>query len=84
VYLEMRSRVATLPNSPPTVALAEVVGRLDRMAGTAPEQAPFEVPPQWLVLRLTEQAGMSRAEVLAMSLEQAVDAWTAWTSEPRG
>jgi mRNA interferase RelE/StbE len=83
VYLEMRSRVATLPPSPPTVALAEVVARLDRMAGTAPPGPAFEVPPPWLVRRLTEQAGMSRAEVLAMTLEQAVDAWTAWISTPR-
>jgi mRNA interferase RelE/StbE len=82
VYLEMRSRVAMLPKSPPTVALAQVVARLDRLRGTAPERGPMEVPPPWLVLRLTVQAGMSRSEVLAMSLEEAVDAWTAWTSRP--
>lgn len=83
VYAEMRERVASLPPSPATVALADAVERLGRAAaGIAPAQEPAaaEALPEWLVDRLTRQAGLPLADVLAMSLEEAVDAWTAWTS----
>jgi mRNA interferase RelE/StbE len=86
VYTEMRERVAALPGSPATTALADAVRRLGRLAagiGPAAEPAEPEPLPGWLVERLTRQAGLPLAGVLAMSLEQAVDAWTAWSSGPR-
>ena len=87
VYAEMTERVQSLPPSPNTLALADVVQRLGRAAGTfaltpQPQPTPTPLPP-WLVQRLTQQAGLPSEQVEAMSLEQAVDAWTAWSSAPR-
>lgn len=85
VYKEMTSRVATLPSSPATLALAEVVTRLGRLAqdlGGQPEPAPLEDLPDWLVERLLRQVRLPRDQVARMSLQEAVDAWTQWSSRP--
>lgn len=80
VYREMADRVATLPESPPTLALAEVIARLGKAATAiqAAREAAAEPVPEWLVTRLVHTAGCNRADVERMSLEDAVDAWTAW------
>lgn len=83
VYAEMRERVASLPDSPATVALADAVVRLGRAAAglrPATEPATAEALPGWLVERLTRQAGLPAAAVEAMTLEDAVDAWATWTT----
>jgi mRNA interferase RelE/StbE len=85
VYKEMTSRVATLPSSPATLALAEVVTRLGRLAqdlGGQPESVPLEDLPDWLVERLLRQVRLPRDQVARMSLQEAVDAWTQWSSRP--
>jgi mRNA interferase RelE/StbE len=85
VYTEMTERVATLPDSPQTRALAEVIARLRQISqglSSTAEPQPSEVPA-WLEERLTEQAGLDRHAVRHMSLTEAVDAWAAWCSRPR-
>jgi mRNA interferase RelE/StbE len=85
VYTEMIERVATLPDSPQTRALAEVIARLTQISqGLSPtaEPQPREVP-SWLEQRLTEQAGLDRHAFQHLTLTEAVDAWTAWSSRPR-
>lgn len=85
VYREMADRVASLPKSPPTLALAEVIDRLGK-AATAIQTAreTFAEPvPDWLVNRLVHTAGLARADVERMTLEEAVDAWTAWSTSSR-
>jgi mRNA interferase RelE/StbE len=82
VYREMAERVASLPKNPPTLALAEVIERLGR-AATAIQGAreiPAEPVPDWLLTRLVHTAGLNRADVEHMTLEEAVDAWTAWST----
>jgi mRNA interferase RelE/StbE len=90
VYAEMSERVGRLRAGPVTLALTDVIGRLGRVAeGVAArpepetEPEPTEQIPDWLVRRLTAQAGMSPSEVVELSLEQALDAWTSWASRPR-
>jgi mRNA interferase RelE/StbE len=89
VYEEMRSRVATLPSEPKTMALAEVIERLGKVSkvtvglSAAPEPSMAQPLPQWLVKRLTHQAGLAPDAVARMNLQEAVDAWTDWTSHQR-
>jgi mRNA interferase RelE/StbE len=85
VYEEMRSRVATLPPAPRTVALNEVIERLGKVtAGLSATPEPTAEPvPDWLVKRLTQQVGLPSDAVARMSLQEAVDAWTDWTSHRR-
>jgi mRNA interferase RelE/StbE len=86
VYEEMRSRVATLPPAPKTVALAEVIERLGKAAAglsVTPEPATADLVPDWLVNRLTRQVGLAPDTVARMSLQEAVDAWTDWTNRQR-
>jgi mRNA interferase RelE/StbE len=87
VYDEMRSRVATLPSAPKTVALAEVIERLGKAAAglpAIPEPSSTADPvPDWLINRLTHQVGLAPDTVVRMSLQEAVDAWTEWTNRQR-
>lgn len=85
VYLEMADRVTSMPATPHAVDLAEVIERFGKLrAGITPAAPPTgEKLPDWLVNRLVHTAGMPRAVVEAMTLRQAVDAWTDWTTEPR-
>lgn len=86
VYEEMRSRVATLPAAPKTVALAEVIERLGKAAtglSATPEPATADPVPDWLINRLTHQVGLAPDTVARMSLQEAVDAWTEWTNRDR-
>jgi len=83
VYEEMRSRVAALPPAPKTVALSEVVERLGKVVSglsATPEPPAVEPVPDWLVKRLTHQVGLPPDTIAEMSLQEAVDAWTDWTS----
>ncbi len=85
VYLEMADRVASIPATPHTVDLADVVERFGKLrAGVSPTPPPtLEKLPDWLVNQLVHTAGLPQADVDAMTLQQAVDAWTDWTTRPR-
>jgi mRNA interferase RelE/StbE len=86
VYDEMRSRVARLSPAPKTVALAEVIERLGKVAAglsATPEPPAAELLPDWLVKRLTHQVGLAPDAVARMNLQEAVDVWTDWTSHQR-
>jgi mRNA interferase RelE/StbE len=87
VYAEMRARVAQLAaDQPATVALAETIDRLGRIASDitpTPEPAAPVSLPDWLVDRLHHQVGLTPDHISSLSLEQAVDAWTAWSATPR-
>lgn len=84
VYEEMAARVATMPDNPPTLALAEVVQRFNKLgAGIAPASPPVrEELPSWLVDQLVHTASLHHEVVERMTLKEAVDAWTAWTTNP--
>jgi mRNA interferase RelE/StbE len=86
VYDEMTARVATLADTPVRRSLSDIIEQLGRrakgLAATA-VAAPRSEPEQWLVDRLVHTAGMQAAEVLAMTSEEAVDAWTAYITRPR-
>lgn len=85
VYREMADRVASLPGSPPTLALADVIERLGKAATViqAARETPAEPVPDWLVNRLVHSAGLARADAERLTLEEAVDAWTAWSTRPQ-
>jgi mRNA interferase RelE/StbE len=86
VYTEMRTRVALLPrNEPTTVALSEVVERLGDIAtGIQPAHEPAPEPelPDWLIQRLRHQVGLTPGQITSLTLEQAVDTWTQWSTKP--
>ncbi len=85
VYQEMRDRVARMRDTPSTLALADVVERLGKVARTInprPEPAAEQVP-EWLAVRLREQAGLIQSQIDAMAPEEALDAWTAWVARPK-
>jgi mRNA interferase RelE/StbE len=86
VYAEMTARLSAAPSSPALQSLAAVVEQLGRRARRVTPKAPFEPPspPEpWLVERLVHTAGLDRADVLRMTSEQAVDAWTEHMLRPR-
>ncbi|MGQ0466456.1 MAG: type II toxin-antitoxin system RelE family toxin [Sporichthyaceae bacterium] len=83
VYTEMERRVAALGDTPVRRSLEAVVGELGKAARTVqvrPVAVPPSAPEPWLVDRLVHTAGMDRAEVLTMTSEEAVDAWTAFVT----
>lgn len=85
IYVEASARVATIAEHGTALAkLAGVIARLGRLAGDAvPEEVPVREPvPDWLAQRLVHTAGVPREQVAALSLEEAVDLWTAFTSAP--
>ncbi|WP_394615387.1 type II toxin-antitoxin system RelE/ParE family toxin [Lentzea sp. JNUCC 0626] len=85
VYAEASARIASMAAADSTLAkLADVIGRLGRLAGDVTvEQAPPREPvPDWLAERLVHTAGVPREQVAALSLEQAVDLWTAFMTAP--
>lgn len=86
VYDEMTRRVATLADVPVRRALSDIIEQLGRRAKGLQAKAvaePRSEPEQWLVDRLVHTAGMDSAEVLAMTSEEAVDAWTAYMTRSR-
>ncbi|MDO8732972.1 MAG: hypothetical protein Q7L55_10460 [Actinomycetota bacterium] len=85
VYAEMTDRVSQMPDSPRTLALAEVVERLGKAVTGIRAAAEPEVEelPAWLVGKLVDQAGMRPDQLEDLTLEEAVDVWTEWTSKPR-
>jgi mRNA interferase RelE/StbE len=79
VYAEMSARLAAAPKTPSLKSLSAVVEALGRRGGNIVPRRPYEAPaapPPWLVERLLHTVGLDRADVLQMTLEQAVDAWT--------
>lgn len=86
VYAEASSRVAAVANEDSTLAkLADVIGRLGRLAGdVVVEEVPAREPvPDWPAQRLVHTAGVPLEKVAALSLEEAVDLWTEFVSSPR-
>lgn len=65
--------------------LADVVERLGRLAGDVvlPAAPPREPVPDWLARRLLHTVGMTRQEVAALNLEEAVDLWGEFMSKPK-
>jgi len=86
VYAEMRARLDAASGAPGIVKLNEAVALLAKAAwGIEPAtEPPGAALPVWLVQRLTTQAGIPAHSVARLTLEQAVDAWTAFTAQPRG
>lgn len=83
VYAEASARVASVADEGSTLAkLADVIGRLGRLAGdVAVEEVPVREPvPDWLAQRLVHTAGVAPEKVAALNLEQAVDLWTSFIS----
>lgn len=86
VYAEMERRVASLGDTPVRRSLEAIVGELGKPA-KAVQITPVAVAPSapepWLVERLVHTASLDRNEVLAMTSEQAVDAWTDFITRQR-
>ena len=79
VYEEMEQRVALLGNAPPVGPLTQVI---ELLKIELPPR-PSEPVPDWLAERLTATAGLTSGAVARMSLQEAVDVWAAWVSQPR-
>lgn len=85
-YTEMDRRVRSLGDTPVRTSLRAVVGELGvRAKGVQPAAVAIapSAPEGWLVERLVHTAGLDRASVLAMTSEQAVDAWTDFVTRQR-
>ena len=76
----MTQRVGSLGDSLVRRSLSAVLEQLGKRArgfAAQPLQQPPSCPEDWLVDRLVHTAGLDRDDVLALTSEQAVDAWTA-------
>jgi mRNA interferase RelE/StbE len=85
VYRETTARIRRVAGTRPELApLLTVVEQLGRLAGgVTVDDAPAKEPvPDWLAARLIHTAGMSRPDVAALDLQQAVDRWTAYMTRP--
>ena len=84
VYAEMTERVAAMSRQPRTVALADAIERLGKIAAglSATPEEPSATTPEWLVVVLTRVVRMPREEVDQLTPEQAQYVWEAWTSAP--
>lgn len=79
VYSEMAARIAKLGDSPKAHALTQVLEQFAKVsqglvALPEPEPEPEPAVPAWLVERLTGK-GVALGDVLAMTLDEAVDRW---------
>lgn len=86
VYAEMSQRVASLSDSPVRRSLAAILDEFGKGAKGLQAKPAAEAPSppeRWLVDRLVHTAGMDRDNVLAMTSEQAVDAWTEYITQQR-
>ena len=88
VYAEAAARARTAAGIQPALApLADVVGRLGRLAAGAgvPERPVGREPvPGWLADRLVRTARLRPERVAAMDAEQATDAWAEYAMRKRG
>jgi mRNA interferase RelE/StbE len=85
VYEEATARVKSAAGKRPELRkLADVVERLGRLARevTVPATPLREPVPEWLAARLIHAVGMSAQDVAALSLEEAVDRWGLFMSQP--
>jgi mRNA interferase RelE/StbE len=85
VYEEATARVKSAAGKQPELRkLADVVERLGRLARevTVPATPLREPVPEWLAARLIHTVGMSAQDVAALSLEEAVDRWGLFMSQP--
>ncbi|HEV2087575.1 MAG TPA: hypothetical protein VGR21_04615, partial [Cryptosporangiaceae bacterium] len=57
-------------------AILDELGKRAKDLQAKPVAEPPSRPERWLVDRLVHTAGLDRDNVLAMTSEQAVDAWT--------
>ncbi len=93
VYAEAVARVhAAGTDRPELMLLRDVVERLGDLArdlGLEPARSPApdaparEPVPDWLAERLIHTVGLTRQEVAAFDLRQAVDQWAEYRSSPR-
>src|SRR5215218_8029094 len=85
VYAEAAARIRAAAESQPSLtALVDVIERFGRFTeGIQIATHRIVQPvPDWLAHRLIYTARLSRQEVAAMNLEEAVDRWAKFTSEP--
>ncbi|GII93537.1 type II toxin-antitoxin system RelE family toxin [Sinosporangium siamense] len=85
MYAEATSRVrAASTDRPEVVRLGQVIERLGALADhiLIDEPPPREPVPDWLADRLIYTAGMSREDVAALDLQEAVDLWAEFRSKP--
>ncbi|MEN3534955.1 type II toxin-antitoxin system RelE/ParE family toxin [Microbispora sp. ZYX-F-249] len=86
VYAEATARVrAAGTGRPEVVQLGRVIERLGALADhiRVEHPPPREPVPDWLADRLIYTVGMSREDVAALDLQQAVDLWADFRSRPR-
>ncbi|MEO3854640.1 type II toxin-antitoxin system RelE/ParE family toxin [Acrocarpospora sp. B8E8] len=85
VYAEAADRVRSAGgNRPELVRLSQVIERLALLSGQfhVDEPPPREPVPDWLANRLIYTVRMSREDVAALDLEQAVDLWAEFRAKP--
>ncbi|WP_327049230.1 type II toxin-antitoxin system RelE/ParE family toxin [Microbispora sp. NBC_01189] len=86
VYAEATARVrAAGTGRPEVVQLGQIIDRLGAPADDirVEHPPPREPVPDWLADRLIYTVGMSREDVAALDLQQAVDLWADFRSKPR-
>lgn len=85
VYEEAVARVKSAADEKPELhKLVDVVERLGKVAShiTLPTVAVREPVPEWLAERLIRTVGMRPEDVVALTLEEAVDRWGEYMSQP--
>lgn len=86
VYAEAAARVRAAGNDrPETVQLGQAIERLGAVTEhlRIEDERLRELVPDWLADRLIYTAGMSREDVAALDLQEAVDLWADFRARPR-
>ncbi len=85
IYDEVKERINSLPASPHTTSLADVIELLGKTASglqVAHEPLDGQVP-EWLRIRLEKNLGFTKKELEGLSLDDALLLWDKFTTKPK-
>jgi len=85
IYEEVKGRIKSLPPSPMTTSLEDVLRLLGKSAsGVQAASEPVGVQaPEWLRVRLKKSLGLDPQEIDDLSLEEALALWDEFIRKPK-
>lgn len=85
IYEETKQRIESLPVTPRTTSLIDVLTLLNsRTIDIVAAAEPLDEPaPAWLITKLEKNMGLSKDQVRGLSREQAVELWEEHISRPK-
>lgn len=85
IYEETKTHIESLPRSPHTTSMADVIELLGKTAGglQAAHEPIHELAPEWLRQRLKISLGVTSKDLEGLTLQQALDLWDEFTKRAK-